>query len=83
MCLNSVRPSEPIVSKNFYLSNPVCPRSNNFSRSIDSSIVCQSQSNVSPSKAVFRSKPVCKLVCKPVCPSNVTPSKPFVQVMLV
>ena len=39
------------------------------------SIVCQSRSNVSASKPVCPNKPVRKPVWKPVCPSNVTPSK--------
>ena len=69
MCLNSVRPSKPIISKNFYLSKPVCPRNINSSRCIRSSNVCQLRNNIRPSK------PVRKPVWKPVCPSNVTPSK--------
>ena len=66
------RPSKPIISKNFYVSKPVCPRNINSSRSFYSSNVCQSRSDVRPSKPVRLSKPVWKSVCKPVCPSNVT-----------
>ena len=46
-----IRPSKPVclnsvclfISKNFYLSKPVCPRNINPSRSIHSSNVCQSK----------------------------------------
>ena len=62
-------------SANVYLSKPACPRNISSSRSILSSNVCQSRSNVSPSKPVCPIKLVWKPVCKPVCPSNVTPSK--------
>ena len=71
VCLNSVRLSKPIISKNFYLSKPVCPRNIDGNRSTHSSNVCQSQRNVISSKAVRPSKPVCQLVCKLACPSQV------------
>ena len=64
-----------LFPKNSDLSKSVCPRKINSSRSIRSSNVCQSRSNISPSKPVHPSKPVRRPVCKPVCPSNVTPSK--------
>ena len=65
MCLDSARLSKPIISKNVYLSKPVCPRNINGNRSIHSSNVCQSQRNVIPSK------PVCQPVRKLACPSQV------------
>ena len=73
VCLSNVCSSKPTISSNFYLSKPVCPRNISFSRSIRSSDVCQSQSNVIPSKPV-RSSDVCP--SETVCPSNVCPSKP-------
>ena len=50
VCLSNVCPSKPTISSNFYLSKPVCPRNISYSRSIRSSDVCQSRSNVIPSK---------------------------------
>ena len=57
----------------FHVSKPACPRNISSSRSIRSSDVCRSRSNVGPSKPV-RSSDVCP--SKPVRPSNVIPSKP-------
>ena len=62
VCLSNVCPCKSTISSNFYLSKPVCPRNISFSRSIRSSDVCQSRSNVIPSK--------------PVRPSDIYPSKP-------
>ena len=76
MCLSSVRPGKPLISKNFYLKKPVCPRNINSSTCIRSSNACQVQGNFNPSKSVLPNKPVRKPVCKPVFPNNVTPSKP-------
>ena len=50
VCLSNVRLSKTTLSSNFYLSKPVCPRNISSSRSIHSSDVCQSRSNVIPSK---------------------------------
>ena len=73
VCLSNVRPSKPTISSKFYVSKPVCPRNISFTRSIRSSDVCQSRSNVTSSKPV-RSSDVCP--SKPVRPSDVCPSKP-------
>ena len=73
MCFSNVRPSKPTIFSSFYLRKPVCPRNISFSRSIRSNDVCQSRSNVIPSKPV-RSSDVCP--SETVHPSNVCPSKP-------
>ena len=73
VCFSNVRPSKPTIFSSFYLRKPVCPRNISFSRSIRSNDVCQSRSNVIPSKPV-RSSDVCP--SETVHPSNVCPSKP-------
>ena len=73
VCLSNVRPSKPTISSNFYLSKPVCPRNISFSRPIRSSDICQSRSNVIPSKPI-RSCDVCP--SETVRPIDVCPSKP-------
>ena len=75
LCFKQFCPSNRKKKKNLYQSKPVCSRNISSSGSIHLSIVCQSRSNVGPSKPVCPSKLVRKPVCKPVCPSNVTPSK--------
>ena len=83
MRLGNVSPSKPIISSNFYLSKPVCPRNINSSRYIRSSDACQSQSNVIPSKPVRSSKAcLSKTVrprkfysSKPLSPSDICPDK--------
>ena len=82
MSLSNVSPSKRTVSSNFYPSKPVCPR--NIRRSICSSDVCQSQTNVIPSKPVHpgnaylgKTAPPSKFYfSKPPSPSNICPNKP-------
>ena len=82
--LSNVSPSKPIISNNFCLRKTVCPRSISFCRSIRSSDVCQSRSNVIPSKPARPSnacltktaRPSKFYSSKPVCPSNICPNKP-------
>ena len=74
VCLSKVHQSKPTISSNFYLSKLVCPRNVSFSRSIRSSDVCQSRSNVIPSKPI---RPGNACLGKAARPSKFYPSKPY------